>query len=644
MQVEEGVFQQNAFIDRENQYIEGDSLYYNGSDGLYIAKDNVLIRDTSRQLEFTGGFAKSFENNRYGYITDHALAKNYDEKGDTLYLHADSLFNYVDTLNDTRLILAYKGVKLFKLDMQGVCDSLSYEKETGEMNMFYDPVLWAKNAQLSADSMTVFEKKNDIDRAYLRLNALVVTEVDTGKYYNQITGKTLNAYFDSTQIRRVDINGNAQTVYFMEEEKEEDTVIAIERSGMNRIYSSNISLFFEQGDIYAATYREEPDGKMYPMDQIDSKEEKVDGFKWNNSRRPISWYTMIMTEEERKEWDKHQQERKRLLQPVSLVSNKELKEQELIRADQWIAKYVQENYNFLTDSVFDKSDSLFPFELSQDLRDKGEWIKITGNKIIYEVQRMQFEMLGDTTFLDSICSSEDLLYYMANNHQGVGFESSLPDSLRFNELLKHMDNWVDTLYRLIDTTVVRENIKAYLQKERLSQLKNGPKQTIKDTLLDNPMVSDSSNFYSDSLHRTMESDLSLYKDTMMVDSLSNASVMIKDNEPMNDTLKDSIKLEELSVMDKKMLRLERLLNQVKNGVIHLEKDQSKKEYVLFLERLKVDLINIQRMALLYCAEELQQRVLHWSISIENTQNDKNENEVQEADEENPFSEVSPPSE
>lgn len=294
-----GVFEENAYIDRKEIYIGGDSLYYSATDSIYIGKKNVHIIDTTNKVAFQGDYAVNDDKKKFAFITGHALAKRFDDK-DTLYIHADTLFNYSDSLGDPSLMQAYYNVKLYRGDMQGICDSLIYDRNLGEMNMYSEPTLWAKEAQLSGDTITIYEKDNKIQRAFLRKQGLVITHVDSTNYYNQVAGTTMNAYFDSTQIKRVDIEGNAKTIYFLEDEEENDTVIVVNRKGMNRIYAANISLGFKDGDIETATYRESPDGMLYPMKDIKKDEERVEQFKWSEENRPLSWQDMIHTEEEKK--------------------------------------------------------------------------------------------------------------------------------------------------------------------------------------------------------------------------------------------------------------------------------------------------------------------------------------------------------
>lgn len=294
-----GVLEKNAYIDRPDMYIAADSLYYSSKDSIYIAKKNVEIIDTTHKIGFSGDYALSDDVKKETFITGHTLAKRFD-KEDTLYIHADTLYNYIDSLQEPTLMLAYNDVKIFRGDMQGVCDSLSYNRKEGEMNLFYEPILWAKNAQLTGDTVTLYEKNDEIQKAYLRKNGLIITHVDSTNYYNQVAGTMMTAYFDSTEIRSVDIEGNAKTIYFLEQEEETDTTIVIERKGMNRLFASNITLRFDKGEIETATYREAPDGILFPMTNIEKKEEKVENFKWSNERRPISWQEIIYSDDEKR--------------------------------------------------------------------------------------------------------------------------------------------------------------------------------------------------------------------------------------------------------------------------------------------------------------------------------------------------------
>lgn len=299
---DEGVLSRNAFIDRVDIYIAADSLFYSSTDSLYIAERNVKIKDTANDLSFKGDFAKNDDKVGSAFITGHAIAEKYGSE-DTMYIHADTLFNYSDSLNTSKLIEAYNKVSMFKGEMQGICDSLIYDKEQGIMNMYNEPILWAREAQLSGDTISVFEEDGNIKRAYLREKGIVVSHVIETDYYNQVTGSSMTAYFDSTEIRNVDIEKNAKTIYFLEDESESDTAIVVERKGMNRLYASDISLYFEEGDISGATYRSKPDGTLYPMDQIKKSEERTEHFHWSPEKRPLSPDFMILTNSE-KNWIK----------------------------------------------------------------------------------------------------------------------------------------------------------------------------------------------------------------------------------------------------------------------------------------------------------------------------------------------------
>ncbi|MDI9374680.1 MAG: hypothetical protein QM447_03030, partial [Thermotogota bacterium] len=38
-------------------------------------------------------------------------------------------------------------------------------------------------------------------------------------FYNQISGKDITAFLDSSELKRLEVNGNAETVYFIRDEQ-----------------------------------------------------------------------------------------------------------------------------------------------------------------------------------------------------------------------------------------------------------------------------------------------------------------------------------------------------------------------------------------------------------------------------------------
>src|SRR5699024_5960166 len=93
---DEGILRQNASIVRKDLSIAADSIYFSSPDSLYVARYNVIIKDTSNHLGFRGDYAMSDQKKHFGFVTGHALAQHFGNE-DTLYIHADTLFNYLDS-------------------------------------------------------------------------------------------------------------------------------------------------------------------------------------------------------------------------------------------------------------------------------------------------------------------------------------------------------------------------------------------------------------------------------------------------------------------------------------------------------------------------------------------------------------------
>ena len=99
---------------------------------------------------------------------------------------------------------------------------------------------------------------------------------------------------------KIDVEGNAQTIYYPEEEKKSDTIIEIQRKGMTRLYSSRIKIYLVQGEFTKVVYADQPDGIFHPIDKINSDEKYIVGYSWNPLLRPKSISDLIATIEAKK--------------------------------------------------------------------------------------------------------------------------------------------------------------------------------------------------------------------------------------------------------------------------------------------------------------------------------------------------------
>lgn len=192
---------------------------------------------------------------------------------------ADSLDSLArDTIY--RLVKGFRNVRIYRSDFQSVCDSLVAVSRDSTIHLYIDPVLWNQNSQITSDVMDIFTANSQIVRAEFVGRPLMVSELDT-MHYNQVAGKTMTALFRNNQIYRNDVKGNAQTIYFMQEDDSPDII------GLLVLESGDLTFFIEEKQVVKITYRNNPVYTIYPMDKIPSDVDLfLKDFKWEAKRRP----------------------------------------------------------------------------------------------------------------------------------------------------------------------------------------------------------------------------------------------------------------------------------------------------------------------------------------------------------------------
>ena len=281
-------------ITNKSQVLEGDTLFYDRATGNGRGKHRVTLTDTTNKVVIKGKIGVYNENTKRAFVTDSAMFIQYG-KMDTMYMHADTLLTIPDTSNidrkDDKFFMAYKNVRFYKKDLQGRCDSLGYRMKDSTLLMFYDPVLWSEQNQMSAEKIQFVSKIPDPDIARLENSAFIVMCEDSVKF-NQISGKLIIGQIFDNKIRVADVNGNAQTLYYLKDNNR--------YSGMNRLLSSKIKLHLTENKIDSIRFYPKPEGKTFPIKELKPEDAKLDGFIWRILEKPIDQNDLYPPDEKRK--------------------------------------------------------------------------------------------------------------------------------------------------------------------------------------------------------------------------------------------------------------------------------------------------------------------------------------------------------
>lgn len=263
-------------IESGNRILSGDSIAYDRNSGFGEVFGNMCLQDTLQQVMLEGQYGFYNEKTEYAFATDSARFLEYSQ-GDTLYLHADTL--QMETVDpDTREVKAFHGVRFFRTDLQGVCDSMLFNTRDSVLYLFSEPVVWNEQYQLYGDTILIYLNDSTIDFAHVRQFAFAIQQVDSVSF-NQLKGTDLKAYFDGKSVRQIDVSGNAESIFYP---LENDGSMV----GMNQTQSGYLSIWVKENKLERLKIWPNPEGTMTPIPDLRPEQKLLKDFYWFDYLRP----------------------------------------------------------------------------------------------------------------------------------------------------------------------------------------------------------------------------------------------------------------------------------------------------------------------------------------------------------------------
>jgi hypothetical protein len=127
--------------------------------------------------------------------------------------------------------------------------------------------------------MYLFTENQKAKKLQVFYNAMVVNQTKEG-FFNQMSGRTLNAFFIEGNIDYIRTKGSpAESIYYPQDD---DSAYI----GMNRSKGDVIDIFFLNKELNKIKFINDVTGTLYPIQQIPEDQRSLPGFRWLDGIRP----------------------------------------------------------------------------------------------------------------------------------------------------------------------------------------------------------------------------------------------------------------------------------------------------------------------------------------------------------------------
>ncbi|MBE6318310.1 MAG: hypothetical protein E7081_04995 [Bacteroidales bacterium] len=277
---------------KDNKVLEGDTLFYDRNNGYGEAYGNMILTDFERKTMLKGDYGYYNEVIDSVFVTGNALAMEYS-KGDTLYMHGDTIRGFriitevtpmkTDTIQSiafdtTHLIVANPRVRIFRSDLQGVCDSMTFRQQDSLLIMNKYPIIWSGQRQIFGNIIEIHFNDSTANWARLPEFGFAAEEIEDG-FFNQLSGKEMFATFEDENLKTLNINGNVQAIYLpLESDSTYNKIVNIE--------SSFLEAHFNKQNLERCKIWSQSNGTVTPLYLAKKSLYYLPQFKWYESIRP----------------------------------------------------------------------------------------------------------------------------------------------------------------------------------------------------------------------------------------------------------------------------------------------------------------------------------------------------------------------
>lgn len=268
----------NSYIIYDEKRIEGDDIYYDKNKSYSKLINNVKVDDPKNKMIMTSHFAEVYQDRDSIYITKKPLVKSLIET-DSVYFYAQNII--ITGPDKERVIRGFKNARMFRTpDMSAKADSLHMIQKIGLTQFIGNPVVFKGESQITGKLIELINNPTTekLDSLKVLTDAFVIERDTLGTGFNQAKGINLFGKFNENKISDIELNQNAEMIYYLYNEDNE-------LAGIDKGICSRIHLELENNKITTATRFVDPEAMTYPPDEFPEGIRKLKGFNWRGDEK-----------------------------------------------------------------------------------------------------------------------------------------------------------------------------------------------------------------------------------------------------------------------------------------------------------------------------------------------------------------------
>ncbi|MDE6339458.1 MAG: hypothetical protein K2K97_06695 [Muribaculaceae bacterium] len=227
------------------------------------------------------------------------------ENGEEDEIYNDSLSSLADTLGierisrpkidklgrdsaymvpkDYQVAKAIGRARFFRQDLQGVADTIIYQEYDSMLYLIRKPIVWNEEKQIYGERIDVHFNDSTVDRAFVPKNGFMAESIGED-FYNQLAGKQMTAYFENSDLTRLEVEGNVETIFLPQENDSTYNKLV-------NVESSFLTIDLKNRALDKLKFWPETTGTLTPLFLVKKSQMYLRGFRWYDALRPRrEWY------------------------------------------------------------------------------------------------------------------------------------------------------------------------------------------------------------------------------------------------------------------------------------------------------------------------------------------------------------------